>query len=234
MLEAIKKLDSLTIRGLIVATIPLLVLIASFFGIDEAVFQTQLEGIGEKIVALVSLAGVAYAAYARLFKPTPPLTETAKTATAQMVADGKIAQTPVPPAAPESKQGGFARMAMLAVLLSAGTLTLVSVTACTNTTQAFRNADTPSDYALIFLEGYDAALRSANQLKQTGALTGEKLALVQAAEKRAYPLVAKVDPLRRAYEATRSAEDAAALQLAIDNAIREAADFIRLVRESRA
>ncbi len=87
MLDVIKKLDSNTIRGLIVVTIPLLVLIASFFGIDEAVFSAKLEGIGEKIVSLVALLGVAWAAYGRLFQPSPPLTDTAVKATAQRLVE---------------------------------------------------------------------------------------------------------------------------------------------------
>ena len=96
MLQIIKALDSATIKGLIVATIPLLVLIASFFGIDEAVFKAELEGWGEKIVALVSLAGVAWAAYARVLQPTPPLSETAQIKTRQMIASGQLKEAPKP------------------------------------------------------------------------------------------------------------------------------------------
>lgn len=229
MLEVIKKLDSATIRGLLVATIPLLVLIASFFGIDEAIFQAKLEGIGEKIVALVSLLGVAWAAYARIFQPTPPLTETAKIKTAQMLSEGKLAQ--VPP--PSNAQQGFVRPLMLAVMLAIGFAGTIAISACTHTQAALKNADTPADFALVFLEGYDAALQTANQLKASGALSGANLIRVQQAEAKAWPLVRRIDPLRRAYDQTKSAEDAAALQLAIDNAIREAAEFIRLVKELR-
>lgn len=107
MLEIIKKLDSGTIRGLIVATIPLLVLIASFFGVDEAVFQAKLEGWGEKLVAFVSLFGVAWAAYARVFKPTPPLTEKAAQATQTMIQ-----------AQEKARQGGYIRAGMLALILA--------------------------------------------------------------------------------------------------------------------
>lgn len=120
MLEIIKKLDSGTIRGLIVATIPLLVLIASFFGVDEALFQTRLEGIGEKIVALVSLFGVAWAAYARVFKPTPPLTETAAKATQEKLVKEETAR---------SSQGGFASLKMVCAL-NLAVWTVALVTAC--------------------------------------------------------------------------------------------------------
>lgn len=228
MLEVIKKLDAGTVRGLIVATIPLLVLIASFFGIDEAVFQAKLEGFGEKLVAFVSLAGIAWAYYARVFSPTPPLSETAKQRTAEMLAAGKLKETP-----PPNREGGFIQAAMLALMLAIGVISALAISGCTNTQRAIRNADTPADYALVFLEGYDAALKTANQLKQSNALSGENLIRVQQAEAKAWPLVRRIDPLRRAYEQTRSAEDEAALQVAIDNAIREAAEFIRLVRELR-
>jgi hypothetical protein len=231
MLEVIKKLDSATIRGLIVATVPLLVLIASFFGIDEAIFQAKLEGIGEKLVALVSLLGVAWAAYARIFQPTPPLSESAQIKTAEMLAAGKLAEV-APPPTPSQK--GFARPLMLAFVLAIGVIGTVVASGCTSTRAALSNADTPSDFALVFLEGYDAALVTANALKKSNVLSGENLIRVQQAEAKAWPLVRQIDPLRKAYEETQSAEDAAALQRAIDNAIREAAEFIRIVRELRS
>lgn len=131
------------------------------------------------------------------------------------------------------KQAGFIRAAVLGMLLAIGVVAVGSMSGCTHTQTAIKNADTPSDYALIFLEGYDAALKTANQLKATGALSGDTLAKVQAAELKAWPLVKQIDPLRVAYEQTRSAQDAAALQLAIDNAIRAAAEFVQLVKSLR-
>lgn len=109
----IKKLDAGTVRGLIVATVPLLVLIGSLFGLDEAMFQARLEGWGEKVVALVSLGGIAWAAWARLFKPTPPLTETAAKATAERLSKERVALEGTSP------QGGTdIRAPVLAVLLA--------------------------------------------------------------------------------------------------------------------
>lgn len=108
MLEIIKKLDSNTIRGLITVTIPLLVLIASFFGVDEALFGAKLQGIGEKIVSLVALLGVAWAAYGRLFQPAPPLTETAARATQEKLMQEEGSR--------QKDQGGFVHPGLLAVL----------------------------------------------------------------------------------------------------------------------
>src|SRR5690606_34362121 len=76
-------------------------------GVDEALFQAKLEGWGEKIVALVSLLGVAWAAYARVFKPTPPLTEKAAQATQAMAQEQE-----------RRRQGGYIRAGMLALILA--------------------------------------------------------------------------------------------------------------------
>lgn len=136
---------------------------------------------------------------------------------------------------PPPKQGGFA-LPKLLLALFLGCATVVSIgtmAGCTHTQAALKAADTPSDYALVFLEGYRGALNTANQLKDSGALAGSNLDRVRALELKAAPLVARIDPLRRAYEQTRSAADAQALQLAIDNALREAAEFIKAVQQAR-
>ena len=93
MLEIINKFDSGTIKALLVATIPLLALIATMFGIDQAVFDAQASIWTERILAFVTAGGIAWAAWSRLFNPTPPLTETAKLKTAQMVDSGKLDTT---------------------------------------------------------------------------------------------------------------------------------------------
>lgn len=234
MLEVIKKLDSGTIKGLIVVTIPVLVVLGSMFGLDEAVFRSQLETWAEKLLLVVTLGGAAFAAYARLFKPTPPLTETAKQATQAAIAEGKLQTTTGDSV--KSAQGGFSLTSMLcSILIAASVIASIGISAgCTNTRAALQAADTPSDFALVFLEGYDAALKSANSMKDSGTLTGKNLECVRIAELKAWPLVQKIDPLRSAYENTHSAADAQALQLAIDAAIREAADFVRIVRELRS
>lgn len=133
----------------------------------------------------------------------------------------------VPPA-----QGGFIRPLLLAVLLAISTVALVlPIGGCTNTMRAIRNADTPADYALVFLAGYESALKTANQYRREGKLTPEDLSRVRKLELTAYPFVAPIPKLQAAYEATKSAEDAAALQKAVDEAILAAADFIRAVQD---
>jgi hypothetical protein len=152
--------------------------------------------------------------------------------TAEKVAD--VVQTALMSTPP--KQVGFTVAAMLGIWLSIAVVSIgvMTLAGCTQTTRALRNADTPSDYALLFLEGYDAAVKTAGEWKRSGTLAGDTLAKVQAAELKAWPLVEKIDPLRKTFERTQSAEDAQALQLAVDDAIREAAEFVKLVKELRS
>jgi hypothetical protein len=93
VLNVINKLDSDTIRALIIATVPLLGLIAVMFGIDQAVFDAKAGEWTTRIMAFVTLGGVAWAAWSRIFKPTPPLSETAKLETVMMVADKRLSVT---------------------------------------------------------------------------------------------------------------------------------------------
>lgn len=232
MLEKIALIDSGTMRALGVALIALLGLILSFFGVDEAVFSEKAQRTLDAFLLVIATGAAVYASYARATKPTPPLTEQAKIATQAAISEGKLQTTTGDTV--RSAQGGFSLTSMIGLILMLGAVALsVSLAGCTHTTAALKAADTPSDFALVFLEGYDAALKSANALKDSGALAGADLELVRAAELKAWPLVQKIDPLRVAYEKTKSAEDATSLQLAIDQAIREAADFIRIVRELR-
>jgi hypothetical protein len=82
----------------------------------------------------------------------------------------------------------------------------------------------------VFLTGYDAALKTANELRASGRLQGSDLERVRALELKAHPFIAPIPKLQTAYEATRSSADAAALQKAVDDAILAAAEFVRAVQ----
>lgn len=130
-----------------------------------------------------------------------------------------------------SKQSGFARPLMLAFLLAVSvSIIVLPLSGCTNMTRAVRNADTPADYALIFLAGYDSALKTANQYRQEGRLTAEDLDHLRNLESKAYPFVQPIPKLQRAYEESLTATDAETLQRAVDDAILAAAEFIRAVQ----
>ncbi len=140
MLKVIGLLNAGTIRGLLVAIVPLVVLIGSLFGLDQAVFQASLDGWVEKAVAIVAALGVAYAAYGRIFNPTPPLTETAAAKTAELL----------------KKQGGRAHVGMLLMLAACAT----AFVGCANM-NPFAHAKTPLDHAHVALRSLETAQEEA-------------------------------------------------------------------------
>lgn len=162
----------------------------------------------EAFFQIVALGATLWAAWKRKSSPIQPLTVTK--------------------AGAEKRQGGFARAGMLGLLLAVSAPLVLS--ACVQTTRAYRNADTPSDYALVLLEQYDAVLVEANRLKASGRLSTETLNAIRAADLKAQPFVDTIRPLQQAYEASRSSADAAALQSAVNNAITAVADLIRAVK----
>src|SRR5688572_4077965 len=105
MLEKIAMIDSGTMRALGVALIALLGLIASFFGVDEAVFAEKGQRVLDAFLLALTALAVVYASYARATKPTPPLTDTAKIATQAAIAEGKLQTTTGDSV--KSAQGGF-------------------------------------------------------------------------------------------------------------------------------
>lgn len=213
MLDIMKKLDSATIRGLIVATIPLIVMIASLFGADEALFKTKLEGLTEKIVAIISLGGIVWAAYARLFKPTPPLTNTAARATEQLL----------------NKQGGYARFGMLMSLV----LIALAVAGCTGTRAAYKQAVSVEDRAFVVAEHYAALVKEAADLAGKPTTSRQAIDAMKRADAAAKPVVRELNDLRKAYAAVKSADDEAKLQKAVNDAILLLADMTRAVKTAR-
>lgn len=162
----------------------------------------------EALFQIIALAATLWAAWKRKSSDIQPLTLNA--------------------AGAAKKQGGFVRAGMLGLLLAISAPMMLS--ACVQTTRAYRNADTPSDYALVLLEQYDAVLVEANRLKASDRLSGETLNSIRAADLKAQPFIDAIRPLQQAYEASRSSADAAALQSAVNNAITAVADLIRAVK----
>lgn len=92
MLEKIAKLDSLVLRGLAVALIGLIGKILSLAGVDEMLFSAKANEIVDAALTVLTTAGVLYAAYARINRPNPPLSDAAVAKTQQMVAEGKLVE----------------------------------------------------------------------------------------------------------------------------------------------
>lgn len=164
----------------------------------------------EAVFQIIALGATLWAAWKRKSSDIQPLTLNA--------------------AGAAKRSGGFVRAWMLGLVLALGIPVLLSLSACVQTTRAYRNADTPSDYALVVLEQYDAVLIEANRLKASGRLSTQTLEAIRAADVKAQPFIDTIRPLQQAYEASRSSTDAAALQAAVNNAITAIADLIRAVK----
>lgn len=94
MLEKIAKLDAAVIRGVMVTAIPVLAMLLNIIlGIDEKLFSERAGQFIESLMALWAAVGLAYIAYARITKPTPPLSDTAMIATEQMIKSGELSVT---------------------------------------------------------------------------------------------------------------------------------------------
>lgn len=99
MLEKIAKLDAAVIRGVLVTLVPVLgILLNSIFGIDEKLFSERAGQAIDALMAFVAALGLAYIAYARINKPSPPLSDNAIIKTQEMIKEGKLTVTPPPEA----------------------------------------------------------------------------------------------------------------------------------------
>lgn len=98
-MDKISKLDSNVIRGLLVAIVGLIGSVLHACGLDSSLFSERAEPIVDAICTLITAIGTAWAMYARLFLPTPPLTDEALLRTQERLRDG-----------------GFASVHMLAVI----------------------------------------------------------------------------------------------------------------------
>lgn len=207
MLDIIKKLDAGTIRGLAVATIPILILLGSAFGLDEAVFKANLELWAEKIALGVTLAGVAYAAWSRLFKPNPPLTQTAVDKTAQMVKDGELRTITPPASGPGGKQGGYARPHHLMLILAL-TATLTTLAGCETlglpTVEGF-NERLAAGYSSVTSVRDGAGVMLDGKVRVAEAMPeDQRKATLDAAKADAQNLQDQADKAREALDVTRT------------------------------
>jgi hypothetical protein len=91
MLDKIAKLDAAVIRGVLVTAVPVLAMLLNIiFGIDEKLFSEKAGEFIEALMTLFTAIGLAYIAWARITKPTPPISDTAIIATEQMLKAGKL------------------------------------------------------------------------------------------------------------------------------------------------
>jgi hypothetical protein len=72
-MTAIAWYDAATMRALLVAGAGLAGVIASLFGVDEALFSEKAAKVVDALSTFIALGGVVWAGIARARKPTPPI-----------------------------------------------------------------------------------------------------------------------------------------------------------------
>jgi hypothetical protein len=95
MLEKFAKLDSLVLRGLLVAAVGFIGVVLSLFGVSEGMFSEKAMKVVDAGMTLLTAVGLLYAANARINKPNPPLSDKAVAETARMVQDGTLKEITV-------------------------------------------------------------------------------------------------------------------------------------------
>lgn len=125
-------------------------------------------------------------------------------------------------------------MSMRTCVLAAAALAMLGTAAmssgCSSTKAAYEAADTLDERAYVATEHYAAVVKQAADLKDKGVLTGSALAQVRELEQVATPVVLKLGPLVKNYQAAQSAETEVALQRALDDAVLAIADLVRVVK----
>jgi hypothetical protein len=94
MLDKIAKLDAAVIRALLVAAVGVLGVVLGFFGVNEDVFNAQAARFVDALSLLFTAGGVAWAAWARINLPNPPLSDKAVTKSQAMVTKSQSTETP--------------------------------------------------------------------------------------------------------------------------------------------
>lgn len=171
-------------------------------------------------VLFQALAGVLglVALWTRAKSPIQPLALSAKSAAAKNAAS--------------SGEAGHARVSLLAGM----TLALVGglmVAGCAGTKAAYKAAGSPDVVAYVVAEHYSALVSEAASLAAKPGTAPEVVSALRVADNRAAPVVLELRGLRDAYLAAKSAESEAALQSALDRAVRAVADMVEALKAAR-
>ena len=95
MLEKIAMLDSSVVRALLVALAGLIGAVLRAFGVGSDLFDKNIMAVIDQIMLCLTALAVLYAAYARITKPNPPLSDAAVNKTQQLVDEGKLKSSAV-------------------------------------------------------------------------------------------------------------------------------------------
>lgn len=207
-MQTIPWYQSNTLRGLLVAVVA--------FALNLAGLDAQFPDAGQyvdKALDLVTLSAMVFAAWARTRQPTPPISQAAADATIER---NQTLRSP-------------ALVGVIAILLAA-----VTLSACTHTREAYREAASVDETAYVLAEHYAALVHEAANLAEKPSTPAAAVDAMRRAELAARPAVLALRDLRDAYVAARSAENEAALQAAVNRAVQVIADLVRAVQAARA
>lgn len=215
-MKQIGFLDSNIIRALLVALAGLVGMVVTKLGLQfDDKFWADMIDAG----LLVLTTGAAlYAAWSRTNQPTPPISDTAVARTEERT----------------KKEGGFARPGMLGFLC---VLALATAAGCAGTREAYKaaanSADPAAETAYVMAEQYSASLDQASVLATNPATPRSAVQAIKTAELAATPLVLSLHGLRDSYLAVKSAENAAALQTAVNDAVLKVGALLRAIKTAR-
>lgn len=117
---------------------------------------------------------------------------------------------------------------ILAVLLAS-----LALSGCAGTRAAYSAAEGLEENAKVVGEHYYALVREANDLKDSGELSGSTLRTAQDLVRYGRPLLIELAGAARAYEAVRSADNAQALERALSNAAIAVSRLLDVIQRSR-
>lgn len=106
---------------------------------------------------------------------------------------------------------------------------MLGLAACSGTRLAYDTAETLDAKAYVLAEHFNALQVEANTIADAGA-SQSVINRMAAIERRARPVVLRLQSVAQAYAATRSAENEQQLQLALNEAALVLSDFINAVR----
>ncbi|MCL2161928.1 MAG: hypothetical protein FWH56_08635 [Betaproteobacteria bacterium] len=118
---------------------------------------------------------------------------------------------------------------MLLALLCAA----LAVTGCEGSRNAYSEAKTVDEKAYVVVEHYSALVKEAADLAEKPNTPREAVEAMKKADAAAMPVMLRVRNLRNAWQAAGNAENAEALQMAVNDATMVIADMIRAVKQAR-
>lgn len=196
--------------------------------------SAQVEKIAAEIGVLAALLVPVWTIITRVRKPAPNLSATAKAKEKELVEKGDLPDNLATHEvvqeikADRAREGGFARVGLLAAL-AIGAIATAMFVGCTGTAAAYKAAEDPAEYAFVIVKHYESLVNQAADLKDRPTTSAQAVAAMQKADSAAGPVIEKLRGLRDAYLAVHSASSEAELQAAINQAVSVVADFIRAV-----